>query len=97
MNGDIFVDIDCGKHLSLESEGEASGVEVELAGFKVYRLGMMWVDVVHLTLYHLTTLMKAENTIEGLHFYHWRVICDTIDQFWPVLWDKPSRFLFLVL
>jgi hypothetical protein len=84
--------LECEKQLVPDS-GEAAGVKVESNDFKVYRLGMMWVDVVHLILYHLTTSKDAEHTVEGLHFYHWRVICDTIEQFWSVIWDKPSKFL----
>ncbi|PJF16464.1 hypothetical protein PSACC_03710 [Paramicrosporidium saccamoebae] len=57
-------------------------------GETLARLHVTWVDVVHLLLYQLIEAHPSAHSIEGLKFFHWRSICDEIEQYWGLLWDR---------
>lgn len=61
---------------------------VECGAELLERLHVTWVDVVHMHLYQLIETRPSEHTIEGLKFFHWRQICDEIEAYWPLLWDR---------
>lgn len=50
--------------------------------------GSIRVDVVHMILFEMIHHKECENVVEGLKFFHWRSICDEIERYWNVLWDR---------
>lgn len=55
---------------------------------RLEREHVSWVDVVHMILYYAIQSKEAEHTVEGLKFFHWRNICEEIEVYWPLLWDR---------
>lgn len=52
------------------------------------RANIVRVDVVHMILFEMIKHKECDNVVEGLKFFHWRSICDEIEQYWRLLWDR---------
>jgi hypothetical protein len=46
--------------------------------------------VAHLVLQYLTRLYESEIFVEGIPYFHWKLIIDHVRVQWPKLWTKNS-------